>query len=91
MPVLKVEEGRVVRTPFNELVERLAQAEEALQRAEVELLAQTLRIDALQETLRTEFNNKHYFMDVYSARSMAEARRDQVPINELFTSANFHT
>lgn len=91
MPALEVEEGRVVRTPFNELVERLAQAEAALQRAEVELLAQKLRVDELQNTLRMEFNNKHYFMDVYAARSMAEASQDQVSIGELFTSANFHT
>lgn len=92
MPPLEVKEGRVVRTPFNELVERLAQAEAALQRSELELLTQKKRVDEIMEALRVEFKDKnYYFSDTTGARHLAVATRGYEPsIVDLFSPMNIY-
>lgn len=91
MPPLKVEAGRVVRTPFNELVEQVTALEAALRRAEAELLAQKIRLDELINARMSEHPLATISItDTYSARNMAEARQSQGGVDELFTSMNFY-
>jgi hypothetical protein len=89
---IKIDEktGRLVRPNIYELAEQNRLLEEALKRAELELLTQKKRFESLIEELRRITILQHlYIPDTSSARSRVEAERYVTPdVLNLFNPDN---